>query len=56
MEDEYKIGQKYVPRVVNHPKFKNIGLRTACEELFNKDIGECIFRPSSRGQDHLTCT
>lgn len=56
MEDEYKTGQKYVPRVVNHPKFKNIGLRTACEELMNKDIGECIFRPSSRGQDHLTCT
>ena len=56
MEDEYKTGQKYVPRVVNHQKFKNIGLRTACEELFNKDIGECIFRPSSRGQDHLTCT
>lgn len=56
MEDEYKTGQKYVPRVVNHPKFKNVGLRTACEELFNKDIGECLFRPSSRGQDHLTCT
>jgi transcription elongation factor SPT6 len=56
MEDEYKTGQKYVPRVVNHPKFKNIGLRTACDELFNKDIGECLFRPSSRGQDHLTCT
>jgi transcription elongation factor SPT6 len=56
MEDEYKTGQKYIPRVVNHPKFKNIGLRTACEELFNKDIGESLFRPSSRGQDHLTCT
>lgn len=55
-EDEQVIGLKYVPRVVNHPKYRNIGLRTACDELSSKDIGECIFRPSSRGQDHLTCT
>jgi Transcriptional accessory protein len=55
-DDEYRQGQKYVPRVVNHPKFKNVGLKTCCEELKNRDIGDCIFRPSSRGQDHLTCT
>ena len=28
-DDEYRQGQKYVPRVVNHPRFKNIGLKTA---------------------------
>ena len=55
-DDKYRQGQKYVPRVVNHPKFKNVGLKTACEELESRDIGECIFRPSSRGQDHITCT
>ncbi|OMJ76214.1 hypothetical protein SteCoe_24471 [Stentor coeruleus] len=55
-DDEYRQGQKYVPRVVNHQKFRNIGLKTACEELSDKDIGECLFRPSSRGQDHITCT
>jgi transcription elongation factor SPT6 len=55
-EDESKLGQKYVPRMVNHPKFRNIALKTVCEELKSKDIGECIFRPSSRGQDHITCT
>lgn len=55
-DDDYRQGQKYVPRVVNHPRFKNIGLKTACEYLEDKNIGECIFRPSSRGQDHLTCT
>ena len=55
-DDEYRQGQKYVPRIVSHPKFKNVGLKTSCEELENKDIGDCIFRPSSRGQDHLTCT
>lgn len=54
--DEYRQGQKYVPRVVNHPRFKNIALTTACTLLEDKDIGECLFRPSSRGQDHLTCT
>lgn len=55
-DDEYRQGQKYVPRVINHPRFKNVGLKTACEELESSDIGDCIFRPSSRGQDHLTCT
>ncbi|OMJ89572.1 hypothetical protein SteCoe_8277 [Stentor coeruleus] len=55
-DNEYKNKQKYVPRISIHPKFKNIGLKTACEELANKNIGECIFRPSSRGDDHLTCS
>jgi len=53
-EDQYRKGQKYVPRVVNHPKFKNIGYKTACEIL--QYIGDYVFRPSSRGLDHLTCT
>lgn len=56
MEDEQKTGQKYVPRVINHLKYRNIGMRTACDELSSKEIGEFVFRPSSRGQDHLTCT
>jgi transcription elongation factor SPT6 len=55
-DDEYRQGQKYVPRVVNHVRFKNINLKSACAILDDKDIGECLFRPSSRGQDHLTCT
>ncbi|CAG9322903.1 unnamed protein product [Blepharisma stoltei] len=56
MEDEQKTGQKYVPRVINHLKYRNVGMRTACDELSSKEIGDFIFRPSSRGQDHLTCT
>ena len=56
MEEESCISQKYVPRVINYPKFKNISYKTACEELQNKDIGDFIFRPSSRGLDHITCT
>jgi len=55
-DDSARQGQKYVPRKVNHPRFKNIGLHMAQELLRGKDIGECIFRPSARGVDHLTCT
>ena len=56
MEDEHQLGQKYIPRVVSHPKYKNVGLKTACGELEGKETGDFLFRPSSRGTDHLTCT
>ena len=56
VEEEVKNGQKYIPRLINHPKFRNIGLSTAVGELMKRDIGDCIFRPSSRGPDHITCT
>jgi transcription elongation factor SPT6 len=56
MEDGTSEVLKYVPRVVNHPRYRNVSLATACEELAKQDIGDCLFRPSSRGQDHLTCT
>ena len=56
VEEEVKNGQKYIPRLINHPKFRNIGLNTALAELAKRDIGDCIFRPSSRGPDHITCT
>ena len=56
MEDEHQLGQKYIPRVVSHPKYKNVGLKTACSELEGKETGDFVFRPSSRGTDHLTCT
>jgi transcription elongation factor SPT6 len=55
-EDGTSEVQKYVPRVVNHPRYKNVSLATACEELAKQDIGDCLFRPSSKGQDHLTCS
>lgn len=56
VEEEVKNGQKYIPRLINHPKFRNIGRETALAELAKKDIGDCVFRPSSRGPDHITCT
>ena len=56
MEDEHQLGQKYIPRVVSHPKYRNVGLKTACSELETKEVGDFVFRPSSRGSDHLTCT
>jgi len=45
-----------VPRRVNHPKFMNLNSAGALEKLANADIGEFIFRPSSRGPDNLTLT
>ena len=56
IEESKAAGQKYVPRRVNHPKYKNIGFETACSFLHTKEIGDLVFRPSSRGQDRLTCT
>jgi transcription elongation factor SPT6 len=50
------MGQKYVPRIISHPKYKNIGLETAVSFLVTKDIGDLLFRPSSKGTDHLTCS
>ena len=48
--------QKYSARSINHPKFRNIGFRTAEDELKKSQIGSYLFRPSSKGTDHLTCT
>ena len=45
---------KYIPRNITMEKFRNVGYLGVKEILRNKDIGECIFRPSSRGHDHLT--
>ena len=45
-----------MPRVINHIKYQNIGLATACDSLYQKEIGDFVFRPSSRGINHITCT
>ena len=50
---ENKNKKHYFYRKINHEYFRNIGFNT-CEELLkNKDIGECIFRPSFK-LHHLT--
>lgn len=47
---------RYIPRRINHPKFKNMSLLAAQEYLSERDIGDFVIRPSSKGTDHLNIT
>ena len=51
-----KARQHYIKRVIVHPSFRNISYAEAAKELAEKDQGDCIVRPSSKGTDHLTAT
>ncbi|KAK8480758.1 hypothetical protein V6N13_092320 [Hibiscus sabdariffa] len=46
----------FKPRMIVHPRFQNITADEAMEYLSDKDPGESIFRPSSRGPSFLTLT
>jgi len=46
--------KKYQPRNIKFEKFKNMSYTDCCNYLRNKDIGECVFRPSSMGNNNLT--
>lgn len=48
--------QNFTPRRINHPHFKNISLYSAQQYLNNRQTGEFIIRPSSKGQDVLNVT
>ena len=47
---------RYQPRRINHPKFRNVNSMRAIQELQDKEVGEFLFRPSSKGTDNLTLT
>jgi transcription elongation factor SPT6 len=47
---------RFQPRRINHPKFKNLSSKKALDELAEKEIGEYIFRPSSKGTNNITLT
>ncbi|GMI73270.1 hypothetical protein HRI_000996300 [Hibiscus trionum] len=54
---EEKLGKKhFLPRTITHPCFRNMTMDEAMEFLSDKDAGESIFRPSSRGTSFLTLT
>ncbi|GBG67753.1 hypothetical protein CBR_g879 [Chara braunii] len=44
------------PRMIVHPLFKNLSMDEASEALADKDVGEVIIRPSSKGPTHLSLT
>ena len=47
---------KFIPRKINHPKFKNMAFGTCCEYLKERGIGDFLFRPSSKGSNNLNIT
>eukprot|EP00262_Sarcandra_glabra_P014899 TRINITY_DN4473_c0_g1_i2.p1 TRINITY_DN4473_c0_g1~~TRINITY_DN4473_c0_g1_i2.p1 ORF type:complete len:753 (+),score=190.91 TRINITY_DN4473_c0_g1_i2:235-2259(+) len=46
----------FKPRMIVHPRFQNLTADEAMEFLSDKDPGESIIRPSSRGPSYLTLT
>lgn len=64
-QDDEKINEKkrkeehkstYTKRVIAHPQFKNVDYNKVVQMLKEMNVGDCIFRPSSKGPDHLTVT
>lgn len=54
---ERELAKKHFkPRMIVHPRFQNITADEAMELLSDKDPGESIIRPSSRGPSYLTLT
>ncbi|KAG6769045.1 hypothetical protein POTOM_024660 [Populus tomentosa] len=54
---ERELAKKHFkPRMIVHPRFQNITADEAMEFLADKDPGESIIRPSSRGPSYLTLT
>ncbi|RDX68890.1 Transcription elongation factor SPT6-like protein, partial [Mucuna pruriens] len=54
---EKELAKKHFkPRMIVHPRFQNITADEAIEFLSDKDPGESIIRPSSRGPSYLTLT
>ena len=51
-----KKGSTYIKRVITHSAFHNISFKEAEQMLGKMDVGDCIIRPSSKGDDHLTVT
>ncbi|XP_020672293.1 transcription elongation factor SPT6 homolog isoform X1 [Dendrobium catenatum] len=48
--------KRFKPRMISHPRFQNVTADEAMAFLANKDSGESIIRPSSKGPSYLTLT
>ncbi|CAK7339903.1 unnamed protein product [Dovyalis caffra] len=55
-KDREHAKKHFKPRMIVHPRFQNITADEAMEFLSDKDPGESIIRPSSRGPSYLTLT
>jgi len=47
---------RFTPRRIAHEKFKNISSKRAITELTEADVGDFVFRPSTRSEDSITLT
>ena len=47
---------RFVPRRIAHEKFKNISSRRAIAELTESEVGDFVFRPSTRSENSITLT
>lgn len=47
---------RFIPRRIAHEKFKNISSKRAQAELAEAEVGDFVFRPSTRGEDNITLT
>jgi len=54
--DAFKRPSRYIPRKIKHPRFKNISLTAAQEYLQDREIGDFVIRPSSKGLKYLNIT
>ena len=45
-----------IQRVISHDNFQNLNYQEAVIKLKQRDQGDCIIRPSSKGVDHLTAS
>ncbi|KAL1922960.1 uncharacterized protein VTP21DRAFT_9336 [Calcarisporiella thermophila] len=48
--------EKRAARIINHPMFKDMTHRQAEKYLENRNRGDLVIRPSSRGTDHIAVT
>ena len=55
-DQQPKLKGRFVPRRIAHERFKNISSRRALAELKEADVGEFVFRPSTRSEDAITLT
>lgn len=47
---------RFVLRRIAHEKFKNISSRRALAELGDSEVGDYVFRPSTRSENNITLT
>lgn len=52
----FRFTQRFVPRKIRHPHFKNMPLANAQDYLKSRPQGEFVVRPSSQGNSYLNIT